>query len=158
MVVAVTWRVEGWVRRALAHSPHRRLPVGSLFQTHMSSWCEEVAGSHPPAFWWPEAEDIAEDIRRFVGACEACAQNKSSNQPPIGLLHPIPIPSRPCSHIALDFVNPSSGNTVILTVVDHFSKAVHFIPLPKLPSAREMARVVTDHIFHILPSSGGCGL
>ncbi|KAI2663109.1 Transposon Tf2-9 polyprotein [Labeo rohita] len=38
---------------------------------------------------------------------------------------------------------------ILPTVVDHFSKAVHFISLPKLPSAREMARVVIDHGFRI---------
>uniref|UniRef100_A0A9J7ZDK9 Uncharacterized protein n=1 Tax=Cyprinus carpio carpio TaxID=630221 RepID=A0A9J7ZDK9_CYPCA len=43
----------------------------------------------------------------------------------------------------------SSGNTVVLTIVDRFSKAVHFIPLPKLPSARETARAVVDHVFRI---------
>ncbi len=47
----------------------------------------------------------------------------------------------------------SAGNTVILTVVDRFSKA-HFIPLPRLPSARETAQVMVDHVFkiHGLPS------
>ncbi|KAL0170806.1 hypothetical protein M9458_035402, partial [Cirrhinus mrigala] len=80
-----------------------------------------------------------------------------SNLPPAGLLRPLPIPTRPWSHIALDFVTglPSSrGNTVILTVVDRFSKAVHFIPLPKLPSARETAQLMTDHVFrlHGLPT------
>ncbi len=45
--------------------------------------------------------------------------------------------------------SPSSGNTVILTVVDRFSKAVHFVALPKLPSARETAWVVIDHVFRI---------
>lgn len=44
---------------------------------------------------------------------------------------------------------PSSGNTVILTIVDCFSKAVHFIPIPKLPLAKETAWVVIDHIFWI---------
>ncbi len=75
-----------------------------------------------------------------------------SNRPPVGLLRPLSIPSRPWSHIAMDFVTglpPSSGNTVILTVVDRFSKAVHFIPLPKLPSARETAVIVFDHVFRI---------
>lgn len=52
----------------------------------------------------------------------------------------------------MDFVTglpPLSGNTVVLTVVDHFSKVVHFIPLPKLHSAKEMAQVVIDHVFRI---------
>ncbi len=34
-------------------------------------------------------------------------------------------------------------------MVDRFSKANHFIPLPKLPSARETAAIVLDHVFHI---------
>ncbi len=33
---------------------------------------------------------------------------------------------------------------VVLTVVGSFSKATHFIPLPKLPSA-----IVLDHVFRI---------
>ncbi len=105
-------------------------------------------------FWWPTRE---RDVRRFVASCQVCAQTKSSNSPPAGLLRPLPIPSRPWSHIALDFVTGlplSAGNTVILTVVDRFSKAAHFIPLPKLPSARETAQVMVDHVFRIhgLPS------
>ncbi len=70
----------------------------------------------------------------------------------VGFLRPLPIPSRPWSHIALDFVTglpPSAGNTVVLTVVDRFSKAAHFIPLPKLPSAKETAQVMVDHLFKI---------
>ncbi len=34
-------------------------------------------------------------------------------------------------------------------VVDHFSKVAHFVPLPKLPSVKEIAQVVVDHIFRI---------
>ncbi len=78
--------------------------------------------------------------------------NKISNRSPVGLLQTLPIPSRPWSHLALDFVSglpPSRGNTVILMVVDRFSKAAHFVPLPKLPSAKETAQVVVDHIFLI---------
>lgn len=105
-------------------------------------------------FWWPTPE---RDVRRFIASCTVCAQTKSSNSPPAGLLRPLPLLSRPWSHIALDFITglPSSeGNTVILTAVDRFSKAAHFIPLPKLPSARETAQIVVDKIFkiHGLPS------
>uniref|UniRef100_A0A3P9M8J2 Integrase catalytic domain-containing protein n=1 Tax=Oryzias latipes TaxID=8090 RepID=A0A3P9M8J2_ORYLA len=60
--------------------------------------------------------------------------------------------SRPWSHVALDFVTglPSSrGNTTILTVVDRFSKAVHYIPLPQLPSATETAKLLVHHVFRL---------
>ncbi len=100
-------------------------------------------------FWWL---GMAHDIRLFVLACSVCAVSKSSNQPPAGLLQPLLVPSRPWSHISLYFVSglpPSHGNTVVLTMVDRFSKATHFIPLPKLPSARETAVAVIDHVFRI---------
>ncbi len=78
----------------------------------------------------------------------------TSNRPPAGLLQPLSVPSRPWSH--MDFVTglyPSCGMTVVPTEVDRFSKAAHLIPLPKLPSARETAAVVLDHVFrmHGLP-------
>ncbi len=69
-----------------------------------------------------------------------------------GLLHPLPIPRRPWSHLSLDFVTglpPSQGNTVILVVVDRFSKAALFIPLPKLPLAKETAELIMNHIFRV---------
>lgn len=46
-------------------------------------------------------------------------------------------------------LTPSEGNTAILTVVDQFSKAAHFIPLPKLPSAKEKAQFMVQHLFRI---------
>ncbi len=100
-------------------------------------------------FWW---QSLARDVRRFVLACSVCAVDKTSNQPLAGFLQPMSVPSRPWSHIVLDFVTalpPSQGNTVVLTVVDRFWKVAHFISLPKLPSARETAVTVIDHVFRI---------
>ncbi len=82
----------------------------------------------------------------FVLACSVCAVSKT------GHLQPLSVPSRPWSHISLDFVSglpPSNGNKVVLTMVDRFSKATHIIALPKLPSARETAVAVIDHVFRI---------
>lgn len=100
-------------------------------------------------FWWPS---MGRAIRKFVSNCPVCIQNKRSTQRPSGLLQPLSIPKRPWSHIALDFVTglpDSDGNTAILTVVDRFSKSVHFIPLPKLPSARETADLLINHVFRL---------
>lgn len=52
----------------------------------------------------------------------------------------------------MDFVTglpPSEGKTVILTVVDRFSKMAHFIALPRLPSAKETAEAVLFHVFRL---------
>ncbi|XP_077961190.1 uncharacterized protein LOC144410185 [Gasterosteus aculeatus] len=100
-------------------------------------------------FWWPT---MADDTKGYVAACQVCAQNKVSNRPSVGFLRPLPIPRRPWSHLALDFVTglpPSEGNTVVLTVVDRFSKYAHFVPLPKLPSAKETASILVKEVFRI---------
>lgn len=65
---------------------------------------------------------------------------------------PLPVPGRPWSHISLDFVTGllcCEGNSVILTIIDRFSKMAHFVPLQKLPSAKEMAQLLIHHMFRL---------
>ena len=91
-------------------------------------------------------------MTEYVAACPVCDRNKTSSLAPMGLLQPLPVPQRPWSHISLDFVTglpPSKGNTTVLTVVDRFTKMVHFILLLKLPSAKETAEVMLRHVFRI---------
>ncbi len=165
-VSAVTWEIESKVRTASQGvTPPSGCPPGRLFvpetlRSDVIRWshCSKVA-CHPGVsrttflikqrFWWPS---MARDIQCFVLACCVCAVSKTSNRPSAGLLQPLSVPSRPWTHISLDFVTglpASSGNTVVLTVVDRFSKAAHFIPLPKLPPARETVVAVIDHVFRV---------
>lgn len=166
MVGAAVWGVERTVKRALSQirrplpSPKGTLYVPESVRPSVLRWGHaSKLVAHPGVrgtlaairqrFWWPTRE---RDVRQFVAACSICAQTKSSNNPLAGFLRPLPIPTRPWSHIAMDFVTGlpiSAGNTVILTVVDRFSKAAHFIPLPKLPSAKETAQIMVDHVFKI---------
>ncbi len=166
VISTLTWEVESKVKTALEGvtpppgCPPSRLFVPEGLRSDVIRWghCSNVA-CHPGVnrtsclvkqrFWWPL---MARDIHDFVLACSVCATSKTSNRPPDGLLRPLSVPSRPWSHIVLDFVTalpPSNGMTVVLTVVDRFSKAAHFIPLPKLPSAKETAVTVIDHIFRL---------
>ncbi|XP_034413688.1 trace amine-associated receptor 1-like [Cyclopterus lumpus] len=95
---------------------------------------------------------MSQDTQAFVSACSVCACSKASHQPPAGQLRPLPIPRHPWSHIAVDFITglpPSERNTTIRTVVDRFSKVVHFIPLPKLPSSTETANLLVLHVFRL---------
>uniref|UniRef100_A0AAQ4QR85 Gypsy retrotransposon integrase-like protein 1 n=1 Tax=Gasterosteus aculeatus aculeatus TaxID=481459 RepID=A0AAQ4QR85_GASAC len=166
VVGAARWEVEQVVQEALRDQPapedcpQDRLFVPPTARSSVLQWghASKIAchpGSHRTLtllrqrFWWPT---IAADTREFVSACSVCARSKSSHQAPAGLLRPLPIPHRPWSHIAVDFVTglpPSEGNTVILTIVDRFSKAVHFVPLPKLPSALETANLLVLHVFRL---------
>ncbi len=98
-------------------------------------------------FWWPT---LQADTVTFVQQCPVCNMSKSSHQCPAGLLQPLPVPQRPWSHIAIDFVTdlPYSRNyTTILTVIDRFSKACRLIPLPKLPTAFETAEALLEQVF-----------
>lgn len=70
----------------------------------------------------------------------------------MGMLQPVPVPTRPWAEISLDFITGlpiSQGNATVLTVVDRFSKMTHFIALPKLPSAKETAEIMMMHVFSI---------
>ncbi|CAJ2641599.1 unnamed protein product [Trifolium pratense] len=74
-------------------------------------------------------ENMREDVTKFVKACDICQQTKHPNHLPYGLLQPLPVPARVWEDISLDFIIslPSfQTHTVILVVVDRFSKAAHF--------------------------------
>lgn len=105
-------------------------------------------------FWW---STLPEDTADFIRACITCSQCKTLRQAPAGFLHPRPVPHHPWLHISPDFITGlslSNGCTVILTVVDWFSKMAHFVALPKLPSAKETAELMFQHVFrlHGLPT------
>ena len=100
-------------------------------------------------FWW---RTVRKDTEQFIAACPVCARAKTNSQKPQGLLQPLSVPHRPWSHIAIDFVTglpESQGKSVILTIVDRFSKSAHFVPLTKLPSAKETAEIMINHVFRL---------
>lgn len=90
------------------------------------------------------------DTRSYIASCPVCAWGKTSTQLSAGLLQPLPIPSRPWSHVAVDLLLVSRHPLVILTVIDRFSKFAHILTLPKLPSAKETADILVAHMFRLL--------
>uniref|UniRef100_A0AAY5K731 Gypsy retrotransposon integrase-like protein 1 n=1 Tax=Esox lucius TaxID=8010 RepID=A0AAY5K731_ESOLU len=158
------WEIESFVRSAQesepgpADGPPNLLYVPSAVRPQVLNWVHTSCFScHPGSnrtlsllkrhFWWPSVEA---DIRAYVVACTICARNKTSHRSPSGLLLPLPVPSSPWSHVALDFVTSlpqSEGNDTILTIVDRFSKSAHFVALLKLPSASETADLLVLHVF-----------
>jgi len=171
VVGAVTWPIDATVRQAQqaepdpGNAPQDRLFVPSSVRPQVLEWGHSShIACHPGVrrtteflsrrFWWPS---LNKDVKEFVAACTVCARSKASHRPPAGLLQPLPVPNRPWSHIGIDFVTGlpvSQGQDTIMTVVDRFSKPVHFVPLSKLPSAAETADLLTLHVvrLHGIPS------
>ena len=54
-------------------------------------------------FWWPR---MGKDIEKFCLSCGPCQMSKTSNQHKLGLLHNLPVLSRPWQSIGMDFVGP----------------------------------------------------
>ncbi|MCI39221.1 protein FAR1-RELATED SEQUENCE 5-like, partial [Trifolium medium] len=78
------------------------------------------------------------DVRTYVAQCAVCQATKYETKRPAGLLQPLPVPSGVWEDLSLDFISglpPSHGNTVILVVVDRFSKGAHFGALPSTYTA-----------------------
>jgi hypothetical protein len=97
-------------------------------------------------------------LRDFVHAFITCQRNKTYHLHPTGLLQPLEVPTTVWSDLAMDFIECFSrvnGKSIILTVVDRFSKAAHFIPLGHPYTAPSITRLFFDHIvkLHGIPSS-----
>ncbi|KAI2660027.1 Transposon Tf2-6 polyprotein [Labeo rohita] len=133
----VAWDIMTEIAEAQTQDP----PTGGMpCQPHLCATQPEIAS--------PVGGSLCSELR----ACAACNTAKVPRHLPAGLLQPLPVPQRPWSHVAVDFVTdlpPSNGHTTILSVVDRFSKACRFIPLPKLPSALETAEVLCNWVFRL---------
>jgi hypothetical protein len=107
-------------------------------------------------FYWPK---LHEEVKQYVLSCLPCQSNKPSNQEPIGLLQPLPIPEVRWEVVSMDFITqlPTTkhGNDAIMIVVDKLSKQAHLIATKTAVSAPEVAtlffREVVRH--HGVPKS-----
>ncbi len=141
-----------------AETPPNRTYVPRALRQRVIQWVHATLSSGHPGiaatvqlltnrFWW---STLQADTITHIRQCPTCNIAKPSHQLPAGLLQPLPIPQRPWSHIAIDFITDlplSGGHTTILTVIDRFSKACRFIPLPKLPTALETAENLCNYVF-----------
>lgn len=96
------------------------------------------------SFFW---SGLWQDTKRFVKECKICQQTKSTTRRPAGLLQPLPIPTGIWEDLSMDFIThlPSShGFTVILVIMDRYSKGVHLGALPTGFSAFKVASLFLE--------------
>lgn len=98
------------------------------------------------------------DVQEFIGQCVVCQETKYCPKKPSGLLQSLPIPSNVWEDISMDFITglpPSQGFTVILVVVDRFSKAIHLDALQSGFTAYKVAELFVSMVCkrHEFPKS-----
>jgi hypothetical protein len=106
-------------------------------------------------YYW---SGIKNQVEEFVKQCILCQQAKHENTLPAGLLQPLPVPTRPWSHLTMDFITglpKSEGYEVILVVVDRLTKYSHFIALRHPYTALTVATTFLDNVvkLHGVPLS-----
>jgi hypothetical protein len=99
-------------------------------------------------YFWPR---MSKDIREYVTTCDICQKTKAKRHAPVGLLRPIPIPSKPFEVITMDFIPElpitQSGFNNILVIVDKLTKFAIFIPTITSLDEKECAKLVFDNVF-----------
>ena len=109
-------------------------------------------------FYIPGDRSLVQD---WVRTCDTCQRNKTQTLRPAGLLQPLDVPSQVWADISMDFIEglpKVGGKSVILTVVDRFSKYAHFIALGHPYTAASVARAFFDSVvrLHGFPTSIVC--
>ena len=100
-------------------------------------------------FFIPRDRVLVQDL---VRSCTTCQRNKTETVQPAGLLQPLDVPTQVWADISMDFIEglpKVAGKSVILTVVDRFSKYAHFIALSHPYTATTVARAFFDGIVRL---------
>ena len=74
---------------------------------------------------------------------------------PVGLLQPLPIPTRMWTDVSMDFIEglpPSNGHTIIKVIVDRLTKHSHFVALKHPYTAVTVAKAFVANVarLHII--------
>ena len=75
-------------------------------------------------FWWPR---MGKDIEKFCLTCGSCQMSKTSNKHPLGLLHSLPIPTRPWESVGP--FPESDGFDYLWVIICRLTNLCHLTPI-----------------------------
>lgn len=101
---------------------------------------------------------MCSNVRRFISQCSTCQQVKYETKRPVRLLQPLPFISSIWEDLSLDFITglpPFHNLTIILVVIDGYSKRVHLGTLPSNHTTFKVATLFIDTVakLHGFPHS-----
>lgn len=123
------------IREALLHDAHDALG-------HFGP--KKTLAALSASFYWT---GMAKQVETYVASCDGCQRHKSRTTKRAGQLHPLPVPPRPFSDVALDFVGPlpsSNGKDMLLTITDRLSGYTRLIACRTKDGAKEIAHLFFD--------------
>ena len=100
-------------------------------------------------YWWPR---VGQDVEQYCKTCPICQTTKTSNQKVPGLLHSLPVPTRPWGSIAMDFVGPfpeSNGSDYLWVVLCRLTSMVHLVPICTTTTASDLAWMYVREIVRL---------
>ncbi|CAL9728991.1 Gag-Pol polyprotein [Monosporozyma unispora] len=89
------------------------------------------------------------DIVKYINHCEECQKSKNSHQRPVGVYHPLQIPTRRFEAINIDFVSGMAPDGIydqIIVITCRLTKWVIVKPLSKKASTLEIAQLLIDEV------------
>ena len=99
-------------------------------------------------------DGMTREVEDYCRSCVTCTVHKSSNQRPAGVLSPLPIPAQPWDSIGIDFVGPlppsTTGNDMIMVVVDRLSKMVLLAPCKLTINAKQAGILLLNMLLPLL--------
>jgi hypothetical protein len=130
----------------------------ATFHTSTLGWHSGIQATYQrlkKVFYWP---GMKQEVESYVRQCRVCQQAKPELCKYPGLLDPLPIPQQSWADISMDFIEglpKCNGFSVILVIVDRFTKYAHFFPVKHPYSAASIAQLFLDNIvkLHGVPKS-----
>ena len=115
--------------------------------TRNSGFLKKYERSQNNFFW----KGMKQEIQQIVAKCDTCQRHKGETTLLLGLLKPLPIPTRIWIDISMDFIDglpKYGGKTVILVVVDRLSKYHHFCASIPPYTTSSIGQIFMDKIWN----------
>jgi hypothetical protein len=102
-------------------------------------------------FFWPR---MGREVHEYTSTCPACQKTKASNQRPIGLLQPLPVPEEKWAQVSLDLITQlppcrGSGHDAVVVFVDGLTKMIRAVPAKTTITAEGVADLFFEHVFRL---------
>ena len=123
-----------WASRVVIPEKFRQQLLLELHEGHFG--ITKLKARARSCIWWPNIDTA---IEQMVKSCSSCQENR--NSPPEAPIHPWPWPSRPWSRLHIDFAGPLKNNTMLLIIIDAFSKWIEVFPMTTVTSSATISKL-----------------